>query len=301
MNEAILFITYNRPAITNRVFDQIRKVRPPRLYLASDGPRLQNVKDLVLVNQVRKIITEIDWPCKVSTLFRKNNLGCKFAVSSAINWFFENESRGIILEDDCLPNDSFFEYCEELLEVYQNDNEIFLISGENIIGDEVIIEGDYSFIRYPCIWGWASWSRAWKKYDLELSQWPLRGSEVINKYLLNKDSKRFWRDVFNDCYKNKIDTWDYQVCFAMLLNGAKCIIPKKNLVSNIGFGDDATHTRDVSSRESLLQTYSVNFPLNHNTFLNDEINLNLHFDRKVFYKLSFLMRIKNKLRAIIHG
>lgn len=301
MNEAILFITFNRPVLTARVFEKIREVRPPRLYLASDGPRFQNGKDLDLVSQVRKIISNIDWRCEVKTLFRANNLGCKYAVSSAINWFFENESRGIILEDDCLPNDSFFSYCEELLEVYQNNDEVFLISGENIIGDEVILQGDYSFVRYPCIWGWASWSRAWKKYDLAISQWPSIGHEVIKKYLPNKDSQRFWRGAFNDCYLNKIDTWDYQVCFAMLINEAKCIIPKKNLVSNIGFGVDATHTKDHDSSMSLLETYSLDFPLKHQIFLNDEIQLNLYLDSKVFCKFSLFSRIKSKLKGMLHG
>jgi len=301
MKESILFITFNRPKVTRVVFEAIRNARPPRLYLASDGPRINNAKDLELITQVREIITQIDWPCEIKTLFRDKNLGCKYAVSTAIDWFFDNEERGIILEDDCLPHEDFFGYCEDLLEVYQFDNSVFLISGENISGDRVQIKGDYAFVRYPCIWGWASWSRAWKTYDSEVSLWPSIGTDLVTQSIPNKRSQRFWKRALNDCYHQRIDTWDYQVFFAMLVTKAKCIVPQRNLISNLGFGDDATHTKNKLENEALLQTHSINFPLRHIIYPGDELNLNQYFEKNHFNMLPFSSRLINKFIKIIYG
>ena len=169
LNTAVLFLVFNRPETTARVFDAIRKARPPRLYVAADGPRTNRPGEAERVEKVRQIATAVDWPCEVNTLFRKDNIGCKRAVSGAITWFFEKEEEGIILEDDTLPSQSFFWFCQELLEIYRDDERIFIISGYNKQDEWNAEKVDYFFSYFGGIWGWASWRRAWKHFDIEMT------------------------------------------------------------------------------------------------------------------------------------
>ena len=160
MTPAVLFIIFNRPETTQRVFDAIRLAKPTRLYIAADGPRENKTGEKELCEQARKIAQNVDWDCEVKTLFQKENLGCGKAVSHAISWFFENEDMGIILEDDCLPHQSFFKYCEELLEKYKNNDRIGIISGNNFQKKRKIGSFSYYFSDIVNIWGWATWARS---------------------------------------------------------------------------------------------------------------------------------------------
>lgn len=249
LQTAVLFLVFNRPDTTQQVFEAIRMARPPRLYVAADGPRDDREEERDKVYNVRKIATAVDWPCEIKTLFRETNLGCKYAVSGGITWFFEHEDRGIILEDDCLPSQSFFWFCESLLNRYKDDLRIWHISGASTIKKQDLIGNEsYYFSKYNHIWGWATWASRWKLYDLDLERLP---SFMHGKYVKNMNLglylEKTWSNNFKMARDGRIDTWDYQWYFTVWINGGLSIIPTKNMISNIGFGADATHTFDASS------------------------------------------------------
>lgn len=172
MRSAVLFLVFNRPDTTRKVFEAIRAAKPQRLYVAADGPRMGSACEAGCCAEVRRIVTDVDWLCDVKFLFREQNLGCKMGPYSGISWFFEHEEEGIIIEDDILPLPSFFPYCDELLERYRDDERVGLISGSNIIYKHYRIQDSYFFSQYSLIWGWASWRRAWQTYDIHMHQWP---------------------------------------------------------------------------------------------------------------------------------
>lgn len=263
LNTAVLFLVFSRLDTTKQVFEAIRQAKPPRLYIAADGARENKEGEAEKVQAVRNFILQaIDWPCEVKTLFRDSNLGCKYAVSGAISWFFENEEKGIILEDDCLPSQSFFWYCESLLERYKEDLRVGQISGFNRLG-KLDLKYDIFFSRYPMIWGWATWRNRWEKYspDLELLD------EVIHNNLFEIYFEKFEAKVRLDNAKaaasGKINTWDYQWAFTMYINDFLSVIPAVNLIVNLGFGKNATHTSSINPYEN-LKLFNVeridNFP-----------------------------------------
>jgi hypothetical protein len=299
LNTAVLFLVFNRLDTTKQVFETIRQAKPPRLYIAADGARDAKEGEADKVQAVRNFVMQnIDWDCEVKTLFREKNLGCKYAVSGAITWFFENEEQGIILEDDCLPSQSFFWYCEELLNKYKYDDSIYLVSGDSRGSESFGMQEDYSFCKYPLIWGWASWARVWETYDPEISDWP--SCRNILPYDISKyaSTTRFWKGVFDRVYKKEIDTWDYQFSYLLLKNKAKCIVPKFNLISNIGFGAEATHTYDVDSASANRSTLDFDFPLDHKIKLENEILINEYYDKNEFLKRRLLVRVIKKTLRI---
>jgi hypothetical protein len=243
MHTAVLFLVFNRPNTTQKVFKAIQQAKPPKLYVAADGPRSDRAGEIELCNAVRQISTAVDWPCELKILFRDENLGCKYAVSEAITWFFDNEEEGIILEDDILPASDFFHYCEFLLDYYRDKHEIMMISGCNPVSSRYESPYTYDFSIYAVVWGWASWRRAWKRFDLNMHKWP---SYNMNRQLskLPKVGNIFpiiWTDIYEKTYLNKLNTWDYQWFFSIHLNCSFVIIPNINLTINIGYGEDATH------------------------------------------------------------
>ena len=166
-NTSILFLIFNRPEETKRVFESIKEAKPSKLYLASDGPRSHVIDEEKIVSEVKlNVLNAIDWDCEVKTLFREKNLGCKIAVSEAISWFFDHEDQGIILEDDCLPSQSFYRFCEELLNIYKNDLRIWHISGDNFQNGIARSEESYYYSKFSHVWGWATWKDRWQHYDV---------------------------------------------------------------------------------------------------------------------------------------
>ncbi|MBD0726669.1 hypothetical protein B6A10_15975 [Flavobacterium sp. L1I52] len=243
----ILFLIFNRPKETQILFNAIRDVKPKKLYVAADGPR-KNGKDDLACKETKAILNQIDWECELITLFREENLGCGKAVSSAITWFFNNEEEGIILEDDCLPSNDFFRFVDAMLEKYRKDERVGHICGTNFQGGILRGNGDYYFSKTSPIWGWASWRRVWNKYDFKMSNLD----SVYKKDLLVSltDNKKYKRRIYDSFFETKrgfIDTWDYQFFYTNLLNNHLCVISNYNLISNIGFTDDATHTFDVNN------------------------------------------------------
>lgn len=267
----VLLVVFNRPETTKLVFEAIRKAKPPRLYVAADGPRPHVPTDRDRCAETRKIVEGVDWDCEVKTLFRETNLNCGVAPSSAFTWFFENETEGIILEDDCLPSQSFFWYCQELLERYRDDTRVMHIGGNNFLNGWLKDE-DYSyyFSRSGHIWGWATWRRAWQKFDFNISLYnKLRERRQFDGYFLNFMERRYRLGKFDETVNRhgRADWWDYQWDFARYVNSGLAIVPEVNLVKNIGFGEGATHTVNNNAEASVLDAHEIELPLTHPPFM----------------------------------
>jgi hypothetical protein len=257
LQTAVLFLVFNRPDTTAQVFEAIRKARPPRLYVAADGPRANRDGEAERVARVREIATAVDWPCEVKTLFREKNLGCKYAVSGGITWFFEHEEQGIILEDDCLPVQSFFWFCESLLERYASDERVAMVTGDNFQKGQYRGEAgaSYYFSKYNHIWGWASWRRAWQKADMDIKFWPeWKHSAGWQAAIPDKVERKYWSNIFDRMYRAEIDTWDYPWTASVWFHCGLTATPNVNLVSNIGFGPDSTHTGSADSPFARMAT-----------------------------------------------
>ncbi|PKN20620.1 MAG: hemolytic protein HlpA-like protein [Deltaproteobacteria bacterium HGW-Deltaproteobacteria-6] len=265
----VLFLIFNRPTTTQRVFNAIRLAKPARLFVAADGPRSDSSTDAELCKQTRKIIDEVDWPCELLMLFQEKNLGCRKAVSSAINWFFEHVEEGIILEDDCLPDQSFFSYCRELLEYYRHDTRIMQICGLNVLTEWRRFGHSYFFSNYGPIWGWASWRRAWQHYDVDMKLWPeIKREKLYPAFCQNGKETEYRLNLYDEVYSGKIDTWDYQWGFAKMIHHGLSVIPSVNLISNIGFAKDGTHTvADKNNPYATLEKGNMIFPLNHPEYM----------------------------------
>lgn len=243
----VLFITFNRPSESRRALEAIRSIKPTKLYVASDSPRPGNPQDIERVASVRSIVKEIDWDCQCEYLFQEKNLGCGRGPATAIDWFFDNVEAGIILEDDCVATDSFFVFCKEMLERYVDDDRIMAVAGANVTRN-IKYSTSYVYSNFPIMWGWATWRRAWKKYDFDMVDWPTvkrnksfseRGSE---KWKYHPVFIEFFQKTYEKAARQEADVWDHQWIFCNWRNHGLTVTPTKNLVKNIGFGVDATHT-----------------------------------------------------------
>lgn len=242
----ILLIWFNRPNHAKRLLERIRVFQPTTLYVSVDGPRDNHISDSQNVERTVALLDTIDWPCTVHRLVRTKNLGCKQSVSSAIDWFFSEVEAGIILEDDCLPDPTFFAFCANLLARYASDNRVMHISGANLATGHWWGNDSYLFTKVCHIWGWASWRRAWQHYDLTMHAYPDRRDALLKQQVIDRASRRYWRQAFDDVYANKIDTWDYQWVYSIWAAGGLCILPAVNLITNIGFDAEATHTKFIT-------------------------------------------------------
>ena len=231
-NTPILFLIFNRPEVTFAVFEQIQKIQPKYLFIAADGPR--NYKENELCKATRDVVQKIDWDCELKTLFRNENLGCAKNVSSAIKWFFDHVEKGIILEDDCYPDLSFFSFCEELLNYYDNNDRIMAISGFNAQLGIKRTKHSYFFAEIPLVWGWATWRKAWQHFQYNV---PYIDNEVFSNL-----AKKPWQKVILDTFENKIDSWAYRWIYSFFKNKYICVYPTVSLVRNIGINYNATHT-----------------------------------------------------------
>ena len=300
MRSPVLFLVFNRPETTKVVFDAIRAARPPKLYEAADGPRLNHNGEDKLCQAVREMFDLIDWPCELKTLFQTRNLGCKLGVSAGINWFFECEEEGVILEDDVLPIPSFFIYCDELLERYRNDDRIGIISGSNLITNKIKIQDSYFFSRVPLIWGWASWRRAWQNYDVNMRKWKTWDASGALKQLFPKNPLviSYWRDAFNRVYEDKLSTWDYQLILTRWMDSTLTVIPAHNLTDNLGYGLNATHTSNIQPR-CLIESRpkNLNFPLQHPKVVSSDSARDLLIFKYV-HEINFSGFIRRQLRPL---
>lgn len=259
----VALLVFNRPELTAQVFAAVREARPSRLLVVADGPRFGRRDDLEKCTAVRRIVEQVDWPCEVLKNYSDTNLGCRIRVSSGLDWVFNQVEEAIILEDDCLPDPSFFRFCQELLERYRNSTKVGMLSGNNFQQGRHVSDDSYYFSRFFHVWGWATWRDRWTGiYDVAMKQWPSVRNVPWLAEIFGKSNAKLWWDNFEQVYCGRIDTWDYQWVFANWLKDRFCVIPSINLVTNIGFGPEATHTKKGPD-SSLLKRFSVEFPLRH--------------------------------------
>lgn len=253
----IAFMIFNRPEYTKAVFAEIQKAQPKKLFIVADGPRTPSEE--AVCKETRAIVENIDWPCEIHRNYAEKNLGLKERFRSGLNWFFENVEQGIILEDDCLPHPSFFRFTSEMLERYKNEEQIMMITGDNFVPD-IEIKGGYAFSKFFSIWGWATWRRAWRKYDVEMKEWGRpQGKKFL--YKLFPTTQRYMRThmikIFNESYTGSLKTWDVQWLYACLVSGGLCIIPRVNLISNIGI--IGTHSEGGNQNLPTFDIYNGKF------------------------------------------
>jgi len=244
----VIFVTFNRPQVTAKVFESIRNARPRQLFWVSDGARSSQDNEEEAVAETQALTSRIDWDCELHTNFSPVNMGCKKRVESGLDWAFQTVDRAIVLEDDCLPHPSFFGFCETLLHHYEQDRRIGVVSGNNFQDGISRSENGYYFSKYPHCWGWATWHRAWRLYDRHLEQWhafdALGGfSEIAD----SPQEEAYWRMIFDRQHSNESSSWAYSWVYSLWSQRMLTVLPDKNLVSNIGFGDGATHTVSTTS------------------------------------------------------
>lgn len=311
MKAPVLLIAFNRPDFTSRVFETIREYKPKKLYMAADGPRDVKEGEKNRCEQVRSIVQQVDWECDVQTLFHPRNFGCKIAVSGAIDWFFKNEEQGIILEDDIIPEPSFYQFCEELLERYKDDERIGMISGDNFGFGFRRNQNSYYYSIYSHIWGWASWRRAWKGYDVHMKDYDdFLKSEFLADLFSNATEYNFWKSNFDKVAFENFDTWDFQWVYHNFKNGRLNIMPSVNLIRNIGFGESAAHTKQ-ENQYSNMKTEPMNFPLVHPDYMIRDYKSDLMSQRTFFHqkekniisvlRLFYPFRILNRIRRFLLG
>jgi hypothetical protein len=236
LDTPVLFCNFNRPELTKQVFASIRAQKPKTLFLSCDGPRESRPDDASNVLAVREILKGVDWKCDVHTQYPEENLGCKHAIASAIDWAFEQTEELIILEDDCLPSPSFFGYCHDLLDRFQDDHRVMMISGNNF-QPRPTSSNSYYFSRWTHIWGWATWKRAWNAFDVDIRSWPgLRQSQQLKALIPDPVEYAHWEQTLDAQHAGHIDTWDFPWMYAVWANDGTSVLPERNLVSNIGFG-----------------------------------------------------------------
>lgn len=302
LNTPVVLFFFLREESTIKVLEQIRKVKPPKIYLVGEGHRKDKQGEEHIVQALRKLVEEyIDWPCEVFKNYVQEDIGAGKRISSGISWVFETEEQAIFLEDDIVPSQSFFRYCEEMLNYYKNDNQIMAISGNNPI-PEFEFDGDYTFSNVAHIWGWASWKRAWENYDFEIKEWPkYKKNKTLKSAFSNKVFYEFRSDEFDQAHQGKIQTWDYQFSFHFLINSGLAVIPKINMISNIGIGPNATNT--ISKDESFFGVAEeMKFPIKMKKSVSyDDAFDNYYFKTILFkpYYTNIWFKFKYRIKKIL--
>lgn len=301
MNTPVAFLIFNRPDVTARVFEAIRRARPPQLLVVADGPRADRPGEAEKCAATRAVVDGVDWECDVRRCFATENLGCGPRVATGLDWVFAQTERAIILEDDCLPDPTFFPFCEELLERYADDERVMNILGSNfraINASEGARDG-YRFSQFHVPWGWATWRRAWRHYDLRVAQWPQAESEGwLGGLFRDRRDARFWARTFASVHgKDQPYTWDYQWTFACWRQSGLSIVPDAHLVSNIGFGPGATHTTGYTVGAD-APTGPMAFPLRHPSAVVRDAALD-DFIQHIYYRLPLSARARRKFEYLI--
>jgi hypothetical protein len=296
----VAFIIFNRPDTTAKVFEAIREAKPSKLFVIADGPRADKPGEAEKCAATRAIIEQVDWKCEVIKNYSDVNLGCGIRPATGITWVFEQVEEAIFLEDDCLPHPSFFTFCEQMLNRYKDDERIMMISGTNFLEEWKFNIQDYHFSYYGGIWGWASWKRAWKYYDHEIKLWGRK--EIRDRIcdVLSSDKQFKARaKIFWITYQNSscLNAWDYQWSFARLAQSGLSVVPARNLISNIGFGENSTHTKSKNSKIAELKLLDLKYPIK----MNDFTAVDQNYDRKFFKKVienNLLAKLKKKFNIL---
>jgi len=296
----VLLIIFNRPVTTLLVFKAIREARPKKLYVFADGPRQGNNTDINDCMEAREIVKQVDWECEVNYQFLDENIGCGPGPASAISWIFENEERAIILEDDCVPAQAFFWYCDDLLDRYKDDTRVMVISGSNWNEERKRNNESYFFSRYGSSTGWATWKRVWNYFDYDMKLWPkFKKDGYIQNIFKNKAERNYFTKTFDYAFANHKDSWDYQFLFAVWSNGGINIFPASNLVSNIG----VVGTHSNSSFNFHFRPVNERFKIEkHPDFILPNEYYDAYHFRKHWEKMgriSILSRIFRKIIKVI--
>lgn len=280
----VVLLLFNRPTLTAQVFAEVARARPPRLLVVADGPRPDHPDDAAKCAAVRAVIDGVDWPCEVLTNYAERNMGLRQRVASGLDWAFSLTEEAIILEDDCVPHPTFFRFCDELLQRYRHDERVMVISGDNFQYGRRRTDDSYYFSRYNHCWGWASWRRAWQHFDMDMQLWPqIREGGWLEDILADPLAVPYWKTIFQRTYENKINSWAYRWTFACWVQSGLTILPNVNLISNVGYNQEATHTTG-SSQAANIPSQPVAFPLRHPPFVlrdarADDFSQHNHFQK----------------------
>lgn len=291
----VAFFIFNRPDTTERVFAEIAKARPPKLLVVADGPRPGRPGEEEKCAAARALIERVDWDCQVLKHYAEANLGLGSRMASGLDWIFRLVDEAVILEDDCLPHPTFFRFCQELLERYRDDKRVMTVSGNNFQFGRRRSQYSYYFSRYPFTWGWATWRRAWQFYAFKITGWPrLQQAGWLEDFLVDRRAVKYWENIFNLVFKGQMDTWDYQWILCCWLQKGLSLIPNVNLVSNLGFRPDGTHTKDCGSIFANMKLTEMVFPLRHpSVMIRDKLADSL--TQNAFYHPRISIRLRNKL------
>ncbi|MCA2847470.1 MAG: glycosyltransferase family 2 protein [Pseudanabaena sp. M135S2SP2A07QC] len=294
----IVLIAYNRLEQTQKVIARILEAKPVEVFLIIDAPRNDQSIDEEKCHAVRKLLDQTEWNCQVFKNYAETNLGCKQRISTGLDWVFSQVESAIILEDDCLPDRSFFPFCEELLNRYRDDRRIVAISGDNFQFGRTRTNYSYYYSLYNHCWGWATWRRAWQHYDVDMKLWEtVRDGDWLNDILQNAAAAKYWKHKFQQTYIGKFDTWDYQWTLSCWLQSGLTILPNQNLVSNIGFvAQSSTHTKNKNSPFANMSIETMQFPLKHPPLVVRDRQADDFTYSKMF---SIWSRINRKLREFL--
>jgi len=303
----VALIIFNRPQTTERVFAEIARAKPKKLLIIGDGPRTDRPEDVEKCAAVRAIVERVDWQCEVLKNYSETNLGCGRRPATGISWVFEQVEQAIILEEDCVPHPTFFRFCDELLDRYREDERVMHIAGTNFLFGQKQTSHSYFFSHHNTCWGWATWRRAWQHFDMALKLWPkLRDTSWLLDIVGDVRAKEFWEKVFVRAHARNgdVDYWDYQWTFACWAQSGLSVLPTRTLVSNIGFGQDATHTKSTNAKRAFLFAEEMTFPLQHPpSVIRDHEADRLFIEQVVLANLpnkpGFYHRLRRKCSAVL--
>lgn len=294
----VVLIIYRRPRTTRRVFERVRSVRPEQLFVVADGPRRQRPEEAQHCREARSIVEGVDWDCQVHRNYADENMGLKQRVVSGLNWVFDEVDRAIILEDDCVPEVSFFRFCAKLLTRFENDTHVMTISGNNF-QPRRRTEYSYYFSRYMHCLGWATWRRAWDRYSPDMRAWPeIRNADGLRQIFENKEAADYWREIFDRAYAGEIDSWAYVWQYSIWMYDGINLLPERNLVAHVGFGEKATHTTAPGVGGGFQSTTPVTFPLDHPPFIVRHRKAD-RFTQDHYYQPPLHQRVVSKVRRIL--
>jgi hypothetical protein len=276
----VVLLVFNRPQAVSRVMDVLSEVKPTKLYVVADGPREDHSEDESRCERVRNTVTDIEWDCDLRTNFADENLGLRKRIPSGLSWVFDKEERAIILEDDCVPHLDFFRFCDELLEYFEDDDRVGMISGTNLLGRWKDDKYSYHSVNLMSVWGWATWKSRWEDFDVDMTEWenPEAKRAVQDSYTVRSAYETRWA-AYDRAYRGQMETWAYPWAFSQLVRNRRCIIPSRNLVTNVGDEGEGTHNMKGNPFVQ-LRTYEMKWPLHHNTYIVPD----REFSRRVMKK-----------------
>jgi hypothetical protein len=302
MKTPVVLIIFNRPHHTEKVFEVIRQAQPSQLLVIADGPRTNRPEDKEKCASARAIIDRVDWKCQVFKNYSDINLGCDPRIIDGLNWVFDIVEEAIILEDDCIPHPTFFTYCEELLDRYRHDQRVMNISGQNVLFGRKRTDYSYYFSRFTLCWGWATWRRSWQYFDVDLEFWPeVRDKRFMKDILEDPYAVRVWERTAQMLYDGRLTGWDFKWMFSCWLQNGLCIISDRNLITNIGYGAEATHIHDEKDPYIKMPTEAMDFPLKHPPFILRDLDADQFTQRTLFdYDPNIFKKVQNKIKKVLN-